>query len=97
MEKLQRTQILLEREQHRSLYEIAQAEGRSMSELVREAVAHYLVGRADQQESWQETLAELAKIREQIQARHGILPDDLILRDREEREDEIWQRMVGEE
>ena len=39
MEKLQRTQILLEREQHRSLYEIAQAEGRSMSELVREAVA----------------------------------------------------------
>lgn len=97
MDKLQRTQILLEREQHQNLYAIAQAEGRSMSELVREAVARYLIEREGEQDNWQQALAALTSIRDEIQAVHGVLPEDFILSDREDREDELWQRMVDDE
>ena len=97
MEKLQRTQILLEPQQHRRLYNLAQAEGRSMSELVREAVAQYLVEHNDRRDNWEEALAELTRIREKIQAKHGILPLELIMGDRDERADEIWQRMTSSE
>jgi metal-responsive CopG/Arc/MetJ family transcriptional regulator len=97
MEKLQRTQVLLEPTQHKSLSKLAQSEGRSMSDLIREAVAEYLVERVDINDSWQESLAELSRIREQIQAKHGVLPAEFILDLRAEREEEIWQRMMGEE
>lgn len=97
MEKLQRTQILLEPQQHRRLYNLAQAEGRSMSELVREAVAQYLVEHNDRRESWQEALAELTKIREEIQERFGIYPGDLVAELREERADELERVMRGDE
>ena len=96
MEKLQRTQILLEPQQHRSLYELAQAEGRSMSELVREAVAQYLVEHDDRQDRWQANLEELTRIREEIQERFGVYPGDLVAELREERADELERRMFGE-
>jgi predicted DNA-binding protein len=97
MEKLQRTQILLEPSQHRSLYQLAQAEGRSMSELVREAVAQYLVDHESVADSQLEALAKLTRLREEIEQRHGILPAELIIGDRGEREEELWQRLTGEQ
>jgi len=45
MGTLYRAQILLEAEQHRALTEIAQGEGRSLSDLVREIVGQHLAGR----------------------------------------------------
>ncbi len=99
MTDLYRAQVLLERKQHQALQSLAAAEGRSMSEIIREAVAEYLVERDDERDlqEWERTLEELAGIREGIRARHGTLPEDFVLRDREEREEELWQRLWGEE
>lgn len=47
MTQLYRTQVLLEQTQHDNLRELAEAEGRSVSEIIREAVAEYLVDQAD--------------------------------------------------
>jgi hypothetical protein len=94
---LYRTQILLEREQHESLQSLAAAEGRSMSAIIREAVAGYLVERDEKREKWQEWLEELSRIREAIRAESGEFPEDLILNDRAEREEELWQKTMGEE
>ena len=98
MTQLYRTQVLLERQQHESLQQLAAAEGRSMSDVIREAVAEYLVDQESirKRERWQRTLDELAELRAAIEAEHGVLPDDFFLRDREERAEELWQRMTGE-
>ena len=95
MVQLYRTQVLLERAQHERLQQLAAAEGHSISDIIREAVAKYLVdhARSRKRESWQTTLDELTKIRAAIEAEHGVLPDDFFLHDREEREEELWQRM----
>ena len=97
MTQLYRTQVLLERQQHESLQQLAAAEGRSMSDVIREAVAEYLVDQESirKRERWQRTLDELAELRAAIEAEHGVLPDDFFLRDREERAEELWQRMTG--
>jgi hypothetical protein len=99
MGNLYRTQVLLERKQHKSLQALAAAEGRSMSEIIREAVAEYLVERDEDTERRRrkEVLEELSRIRAEIEAKHGVLPEEFFLRDREEREEELWRRMVGEE
>ena len=99
MPQLYRTQVLLERQQHESLQQLAAAEGRSMSEVIREAVAEYLFDqeRIRQRQSWQRTLDELTEIRAAIEAEHGVLPDDFFLRDREERSEELWRRMESGE
>lgn len=99
MTELYRAQVLLERKQHQALQSLAAAEGRSMSEIIREAVAEYLVEQDEERDlrDWETTLSELAKLREGIRARHGTLPEDFVLRDREEREEEVWQRLTGEE
>ena len=99
MTQLYRTQVLLERQQHESLQQLAAAEGRSMSEVIREAVAEYLVDqeRIRQRQGWQKTLDELTKIRATIESEHGVLPEEFFLRDRDEREEELWQRMAGDE
>jgi hypothetical protein len=98
MAQLYRTQILLERAQHDSLRELAAAEGRSVSDVVREAVAEYLVEqeRTRRRESWRQAMEEFAQIRAAIEAEHGVLPEEFFLRDRDEREEELWQRMVGD-
>lgn len=99
MAELYRAQVLLERKQHEALQALAAAEGRSMSEIIREAVAEYLVEQDEERElqNWERNLEELAKIREEIRAKFGTLEDDFILRNREEREEELWQRMMGQE
>ena len=99
MGNLYRTQILLERRQHQDLSELAKAEGRSMSEIVREAVAEYLVEREEERRrlDWKERLVELAKIREAIRAESGEFPEEFILNDRAEREEKHKKKVWGGE
>jgi hypothetical protein len=96
--QLYRTQILLERQQHESLQALAAAEGRSMSEIIREAVAEYLIERDEDSQRQRDLdwLDELVKLREEIRAESGDFPEELLLDFRAEREEELWQRMLGE-
>jgi hypothetical protein len=91
-----RAQILLEPEQHRTLAELAESEGRSISDLVRESVHAYLVerDRESRREREQRALDRLAKLRERIRARHGVLEIDLVAEVRDERDrdnERIWR------
>ncbi len=99
MADLYRTQILLERRQHRDLSELAKAEGRSLSDLVREAVAEYLVERDEERRrlGWKETLAEMTKLREAIRAESGEFSEEFVLNDRAEREEELARKVWGGE
>ncbi len=98
MTELYRAQVLLERKQHEALRELAAAEGRSISQIIREAVAEYLVEVDEEHErqNWQEALEELAKIREEIESRFGVYQGDLLEEVREERAEELWRVMRGE-
>lgn len=97
MGELYRTQVLLERSQHESLQQLAAVEGRSMSEIIREAVAQYLVEQNDQTELQRElnALDQLVALREKIEARYGIYPGDLVSEARVEREQEIEEVLLG--
>jgi predicted DNA-binding protein len=99
-ERLQRTQILLEPEQHEALTRLAAEEGRSLSSLVREAVEGYLITR-ERDEEVERRLAALETIRQhvaELRARHGgrdidLDPTDIINENREERDREILDRL----
>ena len=95
MGNLYRAQILLEPEQHRTLADIAEKEGRSISEVVREIVGQYLVEREQETQLQKEMQAieALTQIRRQIEQRHGVYQGDLLAESREEREqdfDRVW-------
>ena len=96
--RLQRTQILLEPEQHRALSDLARVEGRSLSDLVREFVQVQLAQRAQEQSARrQRQLTGLEQIRahhQAILARRGEMPNlpepaDVIDQMREERDAEL--------
>ena len=91
MGNLYRAQILLEPEQHRTLAEIAGKEGRSISEVVREIVGHYLVEREQgtQLQREMQAIETLTQIRRQIEQKHGVYQGDLLAEIRAEREQEI--------
>ena len=85
MTQLYRTQVLLEREQHESLQQLAAAAGRSMSEVIREAVAVYLV---DHSKEWKkrqalDAIARLSELRQQLVEEYGIYECDLLAEARE--------------
>jgi hypothetical protein len=91
-----RAQILLEPEQHRTLSELAEREGRSISDLVRESVQVYLADREQdaQREREKEALDRLAELRERIRERHGTFDIDLIREARDERDrdnERVWR------
>ncbi len=98
MAKLYRAQILLEPEQHSTLTEIAQADGRSVSDLVREIVGQYLVEREIETKTQRamRALERLARIRTRISEQHGVYQGDLIAKAREEREQDIERVWRGE-
>lgn len=98
MAPLYRTQILLERTQHDSLRELAAAEGRSVSDVVREAVAEYLVDHGKERERQQAlgTLAKLSEFRKQLVAEYGIYDGDLLAEAREERDEDMARVWRGE-
>lgn len=58
-----RAQILLEPEQHKILAEIAANAGRSISDVVREAVAEYVVTKTHE-DQWERKLKALEKIQQ---------------------------------
>ena len=89
-----RAQILLEPEQHQALAEIAAQRQRSISHVVREIVQEYLVERDldEQQRKEIEAIQALARLRQTIQARHGLVTDDLLVEAREERTIELDER-----
>lgn len=98
-ERLLRTQILPEPEQHRALTDVAQAENRSLSDLIREMLALQLEQRQRQRESVRpRRLAALARIRQHQQAtltRRGgrkleIDAPRLLDQVRDERDDELF-------
>ena len=98
MTQLYRTQVLLEREQHESLQQLAAAAGRSMSEVIREAVAVYLV---DHSKEWRkrqalDAIARLSELRQQLVEEYGIYEGDLLAEAREERDADMERVWRGE-
>lgn len=96
MSTLYRAQILLEAEQHQALAQMARAEGRSLSDLVREIVKQHLAQQEQETRLQQEleAIQALARIREQLQAKHGICPAHLLEEVRTERDrdtEDVWR------
>jgi hypothetical protein len=90
-------EIVLELEQHQALAEIAQLEGRSISDLVREIVGQHLAERDRGVQTQREIQAieELTQIRKQLQEEHGTYRGDLLDEVREEREQDV-ERVWGD-
>lgn len=93
-----RAQLLLEPEQHQALVEIAQREGRSVSDLVREIVRQHLVARDQEARKQREMRAieELTQIRQRLKEEHGVYQGDLLAEVRAEREEEMERIWRGE-
>jgi Arc/MetJ-type ribon-helix-helix transcriptional regulator len=91
-----RAQILLEPEQQRSLAKIAEERGRSVSEVVRQAVQEFLDAdsRGTHKRRQHEALLRMDALREELRTRHGTLSVDLLQEARDERDadmDRLWQ------
>lgn len=99
MTQLYRAQVLLERKQHEALQTLAAAEGRSMSEIIREAVAEYLVDQDEEAEARRgmDALDRLVAFREKIEARYGVYEGNLVTESRTEREQKIEQTLKDNE
>jgi metal-responsive CopG/Arc/MetJ family transcriptional regulator len=96
MSTLERTQVLLEREQNQALTEMARLSGRSKSELIREMLRDQLAQKAreDKKKQVLEALEWLDKFRAEIEAKHGVITRDLVEEVREEadaRWDEVFR------
>jgi predicted nucleic acid-binding protein len=93
MSTLYRAQILLESDQHEALAEIAQQEGRSISDLVREIVRQHLNERDKKARKQREmqALEHLTQIRARLKEEHGIYEGDLLAEVKAEQEGaELW-------
>jgi hypothetical protein len=99
MGNLYRAQILLEPEQHKALKGIAQEEGRSLSDVMREIVDQFLAGREQDLQKQRElqALQDLADMRQQIRAQHGPLRANLLAEARAEWEQDVERIWAGEE
>ena len=98
MSTLHRAQLLLESEQHQALAEIAEQEGRSISDLVREIVRQHLAERQlqTQQLAALQALEQLAQIRARLQEEHGMYPGDPLAEARAEWDEEIERTWQGD-
>ncbi len=77
-ERLHRTQVLIEPQQHTALAELAAREGRSISEIIREIVRDYLANRSEELR-WQgrmQALEGARRLRESIREAYGGRPLD---------------------
>jgi Arc/MetJ-type ribon-helix-helix transcriptional regulator len=91
-----RARILLEPEQQRSLAKIAEEQGRSVSEVVRQAVQEFLDAdlRGTHRRRQHEALLRLDTLREELQTRHGTLPVEFMQEAQDGRDadvDRLWQ------
>lgn len=89
-ERYHRSQILLEPEQHHRMRHIASREGRSISDVAREAIGIGLDVLANDEEvqakRWTQALEHLQKIREEVLDRSGVYEGDLVAEARSERD-----------
>ena len=98
-ERLYRTQILLEPEQHRTLSEMARRQSRSVSEIVREIIRESLVEKNEALRRQADAFEQIEKHRAEIIARNGGKPLEVditaILEEiRQERADELYTVIV---
>ncbi|MBM4036833.1 MAG: ribbon-helix-helix protein, CopG family [Planctomycetes bacterium] len=99
MGTLERTQILLEREQNQALAEMARHSGRSKSELVREMLRDQLAQkeREDKKKQVLEALEWLDRFCEGVKAKHGVITRDLVEEVREEADTYTDRLLLGHE
>ncbi len=90
MAELERVQVILERTQRRALAKIAEREGRSISEVLREMIERGLAQRAEEHEQWKEALRRLRQLREANRGR-GLYLGNLVAEARAERERQFEQ------
>ena len=98
MGTLYRAQLLLESDQHEALAEIAQQEGRSISDLVREIVRQHLAERDEKarQQKEMRAIEQLTQIRARLKEEHGVYQGDLLAEVRTEQEEEMARIWRGE-
>jgi Arc/MetJ-type ribon-helix-helix transcriptional regulator len=98
MGTLHRAQLLLESEQHEALVEIAELEGRSVSDLVREIVRRHLAERAQQiqQQGALQAIERLTQIRAKLREEHGVIQGDPLAEVRAEWERDVERIWGGE-
>jgi predicted DNA-binding protein len=96
MSTLYRAQLLLQAEQHQALAKIAEQEGRSISDLVREIVDQHLAERRQQTQQLTalQAIERLTQIRARLQEEHGLYQSDPLADVRAEWEEDVermWQ------
>ena len=98
MSTLHRAQLLLEAEQHRALAKIAEQEGRSISDLVREIVRQHLAERRqqDQQLTALQAIERLTQIRARLREEHGLYQSDPLAEVRAEWEKDVERMWQGD-
>lgn len=98
MSTLHRAQLLLESEQHQALAEIAEQEGRSISDLVREIVRQHLDERHQraQQLTALQAIERLTQIRARLQEEHGMYQGDPLAEVRAEWDEGIERTWEGD-
>jgi hypothetical protein len=98
MSTLHRAQLLLESEQHQALAEIAEQEGRSISDLVREIVRQHLAERRQQAQQLTalQAIERLTQIRARLQDEHGMYQGDLLAEVRAEWEEDVERTWQGD-
>lgn len=98
MRTLHRAQLLLEPEQHEALAEIAEREGRSISDLVREIIRQHLAERDEESKKLTalQALEALSQIRNTLREEHGMYHSDPVAEVRAEWEENVEQLWRGE-
>jgi len=95
---LHRAQLLLEPEQHEALAEIAEREGRSISDLVREIIRQHLAERDEESKKLTalQALEALSQIRNTLREQYGMYHGDPVAEVRAEWEENVEQLWRGE-
>jgi predicted DNA-binding ribbon-helix-helix protein len=98
MSTLHRAQLLLESEQHQALAEIAEQEGRSISDLVREIVRQHLAERRQQAQQLTalQAIERLTQIRARLQEEHGMYQGDPLAEVRAEWDEDVERTWQGD-
>ena len=93
-----RGQILLESEQHQALAQIAEQEGRSISDLVREIVEQHLAEKRqqDQQATALQAIERLTQIRTRLEEERGMVQTDPLAGMRAEWEKDVERTWQGD-
>lgn len=89
-ERLYRAQLLLQPRQHQILREIAEREGKSISEVARRVIRRGLESMTEDEDALRaqqtEALGKLRSIRESVRAEYGVYEGNLMAEARQDRE-----------